>query len=76
MHPSITADQHLWLLIMQLEVSAWQDGRDCSEDYPEMSKRTEAYRDQLLKLVNGLIAGKDHRDFPLIQDAPAGSRQP
>ena len=50
---------------MQLEVSAWQDGRDCVEDYPEMSERTKTHRDDLLDLINALIAGKDHRLFGL-----------
>ena len=50
---------------MQLEVSAWQDGRDAPEDYPEMSARTIKHRDELLEMIDALIAGKDHRLFGL-----------
>ena len=65
MHPSITPQQHVRLLLMQFQVSAWQDGRDTDEDFPELSARTVGYLDELLDLIDALIAGKDHRLFGL-----------
>ena len=65
MHPSITPRRHALLLIMQLQVSAWQDGRDTEIDSPDLSERTEGYLDELLELIEALIAGKDHRLFGL-----------
>jgi hypothetical protein len=65
MHPSITPRHHVRLLIMQFQVSAWQDGRDTEEDFPALSERTEGYLDELLDLIDALIAGKDHRSFGL-----------
>ena len=74
MHPNITRDRHLWMLIMQIEVSAWQDGRDAPEDYPEMSATTVEHRDQLLELINALVEGKDHRLYGLGKDPGLGKK--
>jgi hypothetical protein len=59
MSEHLTPKQALCLAIMQLEVSAWQDGRDCEEDVPEMSARTERYRDQIMAFIDDMVAGID-----------------
>jgi len=55
----LTPKQALVLSLMQLEVSAWTDGRDCEEDIPLMSARTERYRDEIMAFIDDMVAGID-----------------